>query len=129
MKNETILKALRIVSKLETTVTDIPYTSNMNFTIFTDSLSRIPHYIKINNRNTAINLHIAIAGKRQACQTCGATTHWTSQCQVPRQDKVEPHTTANTTENDTPENAFSAQLKTPHSPESKNQDTTANATT
>ena len=60
MKNETILQALRIVSKLEPTITDIPYTSNRNVTISTDSPSRIPHYVKINDKNTSINLLITI---------------------------------------------------------------------
>ena len=65
MKNETILQALRIVSKLEPTITDIPYTSNRNVTISTDAPSRIAHYVKINDKNTSINLLIAIPSRRQ----------------------------------------------------------------
>ena len=97
MKNTTILHALRIISKLEPNIIEIPHTSNRNFIIFSDSPANIPHYIKINYRNTSINLLIAIPGRRQACQTCGSTRHWTSQCQWLSEEANQVHTTANTT--------------------------------
>ena len=95
MSNETILKALRIVSKLEPSVTQVPYTSNRNFTIYSDTPSKIPHYIQIKYKNTAINLLIAIPGRRQACQTCGSSKHWTSQCHILDEELTQTHTTAN----------------------------------
>lgn len=93
LKNETILKELQIISKIEPIVTDVPHTNNINFTIFSDSPSTIPHYIKLNYKNTAINLLIAIPGRRYACQTSGSTRHWTSYCQLQNQDTVQ-HTIA-----------------------------------
>ena len=45
LSNETLLNALRIVSKLGPTVTAIPFTNNRKFTIYSDNPSTIPHYI------------------------------------------------------------------------------------
>jgi hypothetical protein len=78
--NDAILKALRIISKKEPTVNDIPFTNNRSFTIFSDTPSIIPHYIKFNYRNRPVNILVAIPGRRQACQSCDSTQHWTSQC-------------------------------------------------
>ena len=100
LKNETMVQALRIVSKLEPTVSEVPHTNNRSFTIFSDSPSTIPHYIKLNYKNTAINLLIAIPGRRQACQTCGSTRHWTSHCQILSEEAEQVHTIAITTAND-----------------------------
>ena len=100
LKNETILQALRIVSKLEPTISEVPHTNNRSFTILSDSPSTIPHYIKLNYKNTAINLLIAIPGRRQACQTCGSTRRWTSQCQILSEEADQVHTIDITTAND-----------------------------
>ena len=59
LSNDTILKALRKISKLEPTVTEIAFTNNRSFTIFIDNPSTIPHYIKLNFKNKSINILIA----------------------------------------------------------------------
>ena len=112
----------------------MPHTNNRSFTIFSDSPATIPHYIKLNYKNTAINLLIAIPDRRQACQTCGSIRHWTNQCQVLSEEAEQLHTIAITTANTTTpgasatqsekapkatENAIGAQQKTPKLPESK----------
>lgn len=71
--------------------------TNVNFTIFSDTPVSIPHYIKINYKNKSMNLLIAIPGRRQACQTCGSTRHWTSQCHILNEETIQAHTIANTT--------------------------------
>ena len=125
LKNETILQALRIVSKFEPSVTEVPYTSNRNFTIFSDTPASIPHYIKINYKNKAINLLIAIPGRRQACQTCGSTRHWTSQCHILNEEADQAHTTANTTTTGVPTGTPATQPQERSEPTT----TTANTTT
>ena len=123
MSNETILKALRIVSKLEPSVTQVPYTSNRNFTIYSDTPSKIPHYIQIKYKNTAINLRIAIPGRRQACQTCGSSKHWTSQCHILDEELTQTHTTANAPTTIAPTETSATQ------PQEPAETTTANITT
>ena len=80
MSNEALTKALRVISKLEPTITEIPFTNNRNFTIYTDNPSSIPHYIKFNFKNKCTNILISIRGRRQACQYSGSTQHWSNHC-------------------------------------------------
>ena len=89
LRNEILLKALRIISKKEPTIEAVPFTNNRRFTIYTDTPNSIPHYIKINFKNKSTNILIAITGRLQACQRCASTKHWSNQCHVPDPDATQ----------------------------------------
>jgi hypothetical protein len=82
LSDRTLIQALQPYSNKEPSIYTIPLTTNRNFSIYTDNPSSIPHYIQINYKNKTLNILIAIKDRKQACQTCSSTEHWTNRCQI-----------------------------------------------
>jgi hypothetical protein len=82
LSDHTLIQALQPYSNKQPIINTIPHTNNRNFSIYTDSPATIPHYIQINYKNKSLNILIAIKDRKQACQTCASTSHWTNQCHV-----------------------------------------------
>ena len=102
INNDTLIKALRSFSIKEPTIQTIPLTNNRRITIYPEKPSHIPHYIKLNYKDKAIDILIAIPGRQQACQHCSSTQHWTNQCNQPHMKT--PQQTIPTGENTTANN-------------------------
>ena len=81
--NETLVEALNIFSQKEQYLNIIPHTSNRSFTVYTDKPKTIPHYITLNYKDKFITILIALPGRKQACQHCASTQHWTNHCKQP----------------------------------------------
>ncbi|XP_059174208.1 putative uncharacterized protein DDB_G0290521 [Physella acuta] len=82
LSDRTLIQALQPYSNKEPSINAIPLTTNRSFPIYTDNPSTIPHYIQINYKNKSLNILIAINDRKQACQTCSSTEHWTNRCQT-----------------------------------------------
>jgi hypothetical protein len=82
LSDRTLIKALQPYSNKEPSIYTIPLTTNRSFSIHTDNPANIPHYIQLNYRNKSHNILIAINDRKQACQTCSSTSHWTNRCQT-----------------------------------------------
>ena len=94
LSNETLVEALNIFSQKERSINIIPHTSNRSFTVYTDKPETTPHYITLNYKDKSITILIAIPGRKQACQHCASTQHWTNHCKQPHLSLPQPTTPA-----------------------------------
>ena len=95
------VKARNIFSQKEPSINITPLPSNRSFTVYTDKPKSIPHYITLNYKDKSITILIALPGRKQACQHCASTHHWTNHCKQPHLSRPHPTTPAPQSAEDT----------------------------